>query len=250
MIFEDEMCTDESETESTSDDDSDPDLDQNNNDCDDIDTDNECDNEDIGSDDDSDVSESLEVKNKVACYGSKADMNNDISNLNPILFIDQKKPSKLQAVLKKKLKDSEPSIEIRNEGKHSLSSILGSQKNVQIFETCVFNKTSTSIELYKNMVYEVCSMIASVGLKNINKVLCLLKTDKLQWNSEEFSKIYTQLAEQDEFLQNPIEVEEGIFTCRCGSKRTISFSLQTRSGDEATTVFVSCISCNRKWKAN
>lgn len=45
------------------------------------------------------------------------------------------------------------------------------------------------------------------------------------------------------------EVEEGVNECyRCGSKKTISQTVQTRSGDEGATTFVACINCKHRWK--
>ena len=56
-------------------------------------------------------------------------------------------------------------------------------------------------------------------------------------------------------LQNKInanreqtDVEEGIYVCRnCASKRTIATSRQTRSLDEPSTIFVTCVSCKFSW---
>ncbi len=42
---------------------------------------------------------------------------------------------------------------------------------------------------------------------------------------------------------------DGAFTCgRCKSKKTTYHSLQTRSADEPMTIFVSCLTCGRRWK--
>jgi DNA-directed RNA polymerase subunit M/transcription elongation factor TFIIS len=139
---------------------------------------------------------------------------------------------------------------LRQKGITILSSILTSEKNVSIFENNIFNKSNNKSSIYKNLLYEVCSMLHKIGRQKVSIVLLLLKNDKLLWNSDSFKSVHNKLQEQDDFLQHPLEVEEGIFTCRCGSKRTISFSIQTRSGDEATSVFVTCIACNNKWKAN
>lgn len=53
------------------------------------------------------------------------------------------------------------------------------------------------------------------------------------------------------FLENPNIEESQIFQCfKCKSKKIYTFSKQTRSGDEATTVFAKCIICNNNWIIN
>lgn len=59
--------------------------------------------------------------------------------------------------------------------------------------------------------------------------------------------IIWDMAVFDEFRQKDLEVADGIFQCKCGSKKVMSFSKQTRSGDESTTVFASCTVCKNKW---
>jgi DNA-directed RNA polymerase subunit M/transcription elongation factor TFIIS len=53
--------------------------------------------------------------------------------------------------------------------------------------------------------------------------------------------------EQDDFIENPFEIEEGVIECRCGSKRVFSFSKQTRSADEPMTTYAECVQCGSKW---
>ena len=41
------------------------------------------------------------------------------------------------------------------------------------------------------------------------------------------------------------------FTCsKCKNKECKTYSLQTRSADEPTTIFVNCIKCNNTWKTS
>lgn len=43
--------------------------------------------------------------------------------------------------------------------------------------------------------------------------------------------------------------KEGIFQCKkCHSKKTTYYSLQTRSADEPMTNFITCLTCNNRWK--
>jgi len=48
-----------------------------------------------------------------------------------------------------------------------------------------------------------------------------------------------------------IEAATDTFTCRkCRSKKCTYAALQTRSSDEATTLFVTCLECGQRWKIN
>lgn len=42
----------------------------------------------------------------------------------------------------------------------------------------------------------------------------------------------------------------GITCKKCGSDNVFSESRQTRSSDEATTIFYTCLNCGNKWKMN
>ncbi len=67
------------------------------------------------------------------------------------------------------------------------------------------------------------------------------------WEDSGFDEARAVIAEQDGFVVNPVEVVEGLFKCRCGSKKTFSFQKQTRSSDESITVFITCAQCQHRW---
>ena len=75
-----------------------------------------------------------------------------------------------------------------------------------------------------------------------------LNNTKIGWNNVEFDELRFNLEEQDDFIMNPFEVEEGILECKkCKSKKVFSFSKQVRSSDEPTTIFNECVKCKSKW---
>jgi len=69
------------------------------------------------------------------------------------------------------------------------------------------------------------------------------------WNHPNMHSIREQFHEQDSFIESPPMIDEGVIECiRCKSKRTFSFSKQTRRGDEATSVFVRCSQCSKTFR--
>lgn len=70
------------------------------------------------------------------------------------------------------------------------------------------------------------------------------------WNHPSLAVIRERLMEQDDFVEHPFQVEEGVVECRCGSKRTFSTQIQARSSDEGFTLLVRCVECNSQWREN
>lgn len=79
---------------------------------------------------------------------------------------------------------------------------------------------------------------------NLNQVIEQVKKKEIGWKHPNFEWIAQEFQEQDDFLEKPPQVEEGVMECKkCGSNRTFSFSKQTRRSDESATVFVRCSHC-------
>lgn len=135
-------------------------------------------------------------------------------------------------------------------GKTALSKILKIEKNIIILEKNIYeaavkiDNNNTQIA-YQDICMDVITMI-NQGTK-LNTILQKLKKGKLMYDSELFNDVRDSLSEQQNFLENPFEVDEGVIECKCGSRRTISFSKQTRCGDEGTTVFAKCVDCGKSW---
>lgn len=92
----------------------------------------------------------------------------------------------------------------------------------------------------KYFEYDITEII---GMVLVNKEKCCL-------NSECFEKYKKEENEYLDFLQCP-EVEEGMYECsKCKCKKIFTMSKQTRSGDEATTVFARCSKCKYSWIVN
>ena len=101
-------------------------------------------------------------------------------------------------------------------------------------------------ELYRSMCYDYLS-------ERPEECWAVTKKDSLSgsfgWSSGRFNNLQKEQEEEDAFIANPIEIEEGVVTCgKCGSNKTYSYQLQTRSGDEGITSFVRCVQCGSRWK--
>lgn len=76
----------------------------------------------------------------------------------------------------------------------------------------------------------------------------LLARNRIGWNHPTFDKIKNKIKDQDDYLLNPYEVEEGVVTCnKCGSNKVFSVSVQTRAADEPMTTIAQCVRCKSKW---
>jgi len=144
-------------------------------------------------------------------------------------------------------------IEFRNTGKQALSTVLNDKKNIDILEKHLYNFTiqkneneENIIDEYNLYIYQVIGdILKEEKLKNI---LENIKKNKIGWEHTCFSEMANSIAEQNDFIQNPFQVEEGVFTCKnCGSKRVYSYTKQDRSGDESTSVYAQCVACKTKW---
>lgn len=92
---------------------------------------------------------------------------------------------------------------------------------------------------YKEFLYHI------LNEKNHENIL----NSKIGLGHTFFDLYKTIEEEENEFITNPMVVDDGVFECpKCGSKRTISWGKQIRSGDEGTSVFAKCIQCNNNWR--
>lgn len=118
-----------------------------------------------------------------------------------------------------------------------LEKYLTSKLNILKFEKILKNK---------NQLYDCVGLISN-GDCGVQEIYNLLKSGNFGWNHVFFKDLKQSEIEEDDFLENPPEVEEGAFQCKCGSKKVYTFSKQSRSGDESTTVFAMCSFCKKKW---
>jgi len=135
---------------------------------------------------------------------------------------------------------------MREIGKQCLRQCLAKKKNIILFEKTIYNLSQKNIDLYLQIIYNICGDIL-LKKKSLKKIFNELKLGKHSFNTKEFDEIQKEQKEQDDFVENPFEVSEGVLECKCGSNKTISYPLQTRSGDEKTSIYVCCVQCGKKW---
>ncbi len=79
----------------------------------------------------------------------------------------------------------------------------------------------------------------------------VIKQGKLGWEHASFSSIKQNQQEQDDYILNPFEAEEGVVQCKkCGSSKVYSVSVQTRAADEPMTTVAQCTVCKTTWSYN
>ena len=138
---------------------------------------------------------------------------------------------------------------IRSQGLRALNKVLKNKQNIRILEKLIYKASISDNNFekeYKSNLYQVCVDIQSKKL--LKNIVDNLKKIKIGWDHETFDNIKYQIAEQDDFIENPFEIEEGVIECKCGSKRVFSYSKQSRSADEPSTTYAECAECNSKWQ--
>jgi transcription elongation factor S-II len=149
-------------------------------------------------------------------------------------------------------------MSFREDGKKALRVVLKQEQNIIIIEKHIYaisSKNKEKIEeTYKNNIYQIIGDI--LKSKNLKDLIQSIKIGELGWNHSAFKQMQNLLIEQNDFIENPFAVEEGVLECKakdkdgklCGSKRVFSYQRQVRSADEPMTTFASCCQCGTKWQ--
>lgn len=137
--------------------------------------------------------------------------------------------------------------EYRINGITALEKVLKDKNNVILFEKYIWLCYKDNPDDYTNCVYQVIGDILKKE-KSIQNIFDSLKKKQFNWEHYSFETEKNKLNEQDDFIENPFEVEEGVLECKCGSKRVFSYSKQTRSSDEPMTTYAECVKCGSTWQ--
>jgi DNA-directed RNA polymerase subunit M/transcription elongation factor TFIIS len=86
---------------------------------------------------------------------------------------------------------------------------------------------------------------AKMYIKNI------INEKKLGFEHSIFSDMNKRQKEQDDYVLNPFQAEEGVVQCKkCESFKVYSVSVLTRAADEPMTTVSFCTICKNKWSQN
>lgn len=137
-------------------------------------------------------------------------------------------------------------------------------KNGQLIEKYIYNATikycndhgivpMLTDRTFQN-TYASISMDVLTAMEPIAVVAKSIASGKVEWNMD-LHVDYIKDREIEE-ADHDDDVEEGVHVCRSCEKAgrpcsfTRSVSIQLRSGDEGSTVFVLCVTCKKMWRFN
>ena len=129
---------------------------------------------------------------------------------------------------------------------------MKNKQNINIIEKNIYeilkinlNDNDDIERLYLYSIYQIINDI-SKGFK-LKDILSFIKNNKLNWNHFYFNDIKNDEIDEDNFIIKPFEIEEGVLTCKCGSKRVFSYQKQSRGADETATTYAQCSACGNKF---
>jgi len=136
------------------------------------------------------------------------------------------------------------SSEIRDKGYNALLTVNKKSETCLELRNLALTFSNNDTE-YIEIIYQIIGDIL-LG-KSIADITEQVKSGKNIWDHSSFDSERMSLIEQNNFIEKPFELVEGVITCNCGSKKVYTYSKQCRSGDEGYTTFAECISCKAKW---
>ena len=156
-------------------------------------------------------------------------------------------------------------MEFRTKGTAVLQTMLPDQQSARQIENALYllcvekalkisDEKDIEKEYYIYLYQIIGDLLEEVAVPTI---LHSINDKKIGWDHPTFRIMADKIAEQNDFIQNPFEVEEGVFQCKainsatgiiCGSRRVFSYTKQDRSCDEGTSVYCECVACKAKWR--
>ena len=142
----------------------------------------------------------------------------------------------------------------RIKGKNALKTVFTNEKNINTFEKNIYEISLKYLKKYENIediynlnIYQIVNEILNDKTISFQDLLKKIKNGNIYWRHPFYTNYINKEVEQDNFLIKPFEIEEGVLTCKCGSKKVFSYQRQQRSADEPMSTFATCTSCGSKW---
>ena len=159
-----------------------------------------------------------------------------------------------------KFTDKEEYKEIREKGSRALATSLKQEQNTRIVEKYVHKqgkkaaneakkKGGDYLQAYEKRYTKVLFQTVGDTIKGVNlkQLVKNIKQSLVGWDHPDYVNVKRRIEEQDDFIINPFEVEEGVTKCHCGSERVFTYSKQERGGDEPMTTHAKCVVCKAQW---
>ena len=166
--------------------------------------------------------------------------------------------------------------ELRTKTRGILNEILNDTKVVVNLERGIYNYTIWKSKerhqpciwdndlfatIYKNKLKQICANLIPGSYVHNPNLLERIKNNEFKPHEivfaspcelfpERWEKIIQEKEKRDSMMN---EIDNSIatnqFTCaRCKGTKTTYYTMQTRSADEAETVFITCLDCGRRWR--
>jgi DNA-directed RNA polymerase subunit M/transcription elongation factor TFIIS len=125
--------------------------------------------------------------------------------------------------------------------------------NIQILVNLSWNDFLTAVLPHTQMQrQELINTIYNLGVQPLSVLFSQADPENpssLIFNhSSQEVHVASQKIEIEIIRNEPEVTDHATEQCVCGSKRIKTTLVQTRSGDEASTVFAECVKCHKKWK--
>ena len=157
--------------------------------------------------------------------------------------------AKIQSQINEKIKNEKHSINLEK-GIHNWAlNEATNRKVVKKWENCYF------IQIYLDRLRSIFLnlknplLIAEIKNNNINvKHIAFMSHQEMK--PEKWEQLIQDKIKRDKSkYETQLEAMTDTFKCRsCHSVKCSYYCMQTRSADEPTTIFVTCIDCGKRWK--
>ena len=141
--------------------------------------------------------------------------------------------------------------------KGKLDTITATNFEKEIYKMCqrLSDETDEPLEdIYNQYAYEkVGDIMVADGDEEMDKVRQDIKNDVLDWDSAPYKDFRERRDEDNTNAIQGIVTEVSDYKCKakdCQSRECIQTQLQTRSGDEGFTTFVTCMKCGKRYRVD